>query len=142
MSKRTGRRSFASRKRKMAGLLAFLLAGVIGVGAYAFTAGNTQAENSGAGANTKAVSGYTDSPLHFTLASGTATEAEFTAEAATGEAEAKEAQIAVYPAGGTPVWTPCTATAGTPVTFKCKFATALTREEIEKDTEQETVVTS
>jgi hypothetical protein len=126
----------------MAGLLVFLLAGVIGVGAYAFTDSNTQAENSGAGANTKAVSGYTDSPLHFTLSNGTATEAKFTAEAAAGEAEAKEAQIAVYEKGGTAVWTPCTAAAGTPVIFTCKFATALSRADVEVDTEQETIVTS
>ena len=38
---RKGKRTFASRKRKIAGLCALVLAGVIGVGAYAFTASNT-----------------------------------------------------------------------------------------------------
>jgi hypothetical protein len=139
---RKGKRTFASRKRKIAGLCAFVLAGILAVGAYAFTASNTQAEASGAGANTEAVSGYKTSNLHFTLASGTATTAEFTAEKEAGEAAATEAQIAVYKAGGTPVWTPCTAAAGTPVTFTCTFAKALSRTEVEEDTEQETIVTS
>ena len=139
---RKGKRTFASRKRKIAGLCAFLLAGVLAVGAYAFTASNTQAEESGAGANTESVSGYKTTNLHFTLSGGTATEAEFEATAESGEAEATEAEIAVYKSGGTPVWTPCVASGSAPVTFKCEFATALSREEIEEDTEQETIVTS
>ncbi len=54
---RIGKRSFASRKRKIAGLCAFVLAGVIGVGAYAFTAANTvKAQTAGAGAHV--VGGY------------------------------------------------------------------------------------
>lgn len=140
---RKGKRTFASRKRKIAGLCAFVLAGVLAVGAYAFTASNTQAEQSGAGANTEAVAGYKTSSLHFTLEAGTAKEAEFTAEKAEAkETAATEAQIAVYKAGGTPVWTPCTASGATPVTFTCTFAKALSRKEIEEDTEQETIVTS
>jgi len=140
---RKGKRTFASRKRKIAGLCAFLLAGVLAVGAYAFTASNTQAQESGAGANTEAVSGYKTSPLHFVLKEGTAETAEFTAEKSVStEAAATEAQIAVYKAGGTAVWTPCTATAGTPVKFLCTFATALSKTEVEEDTTQETIVTS
>jgi hypothetical protein len=84
---RKGTRTFASRKRLIAGLCAFLLAGVLAV-------------------------------------------------------EATEAEIAVYKAGGTPVWTPCTASGAGPVKFTCTFATALTRAEVEADTEQETIVTS
>ncbi len=54
---RKGKRTFASRKRKIAGLCAFVLAGVIGVGAYAFTASNeVKAQTAGAGA--EAVTGY------------------------------------------------------------------------------------
>jgi hypothetical protein len=57
--KTIGRRHFASRKRKTAGLLAFVLAAVIGVGAYAFTASNNiKARYAGAG--TATVSGYTN----------------------------------------------------------------------------------
>jgi hypothetical protein len=54
---RKGKRTFASRKRKIAGLSAFVLAGVIGVGAYAFTASNeVPAKRAGAGAGV--VTGY------------------------------------------------------------------------------------
>jgi hypothetical protein len=57
VSRRIGRRTFASRKRKVAGLLAFVLAGVIGLGAYAFTASN-EIKPTYAGAGTAAISGY------------------------------------------------------------------------------------
>jgi hypothetical protein len=62
---RKGKRTFASRKRKIAGLCALVLAGVIGVGAYAFTASNTVPEQAaGAGANT--VTGYTEVGASYT----------------------------------------------------------------------------
>jgi hypothetical protein len=54
---RKGKRTFASRKRKIAGLCAFVLAGVIGVGAYAFTASNTVKQQD-AGAGVHVVGGY------------------------------------------------------------------------------------
>ncbi len=54
---RIGKRKFASRKRNIAGLCAFVLAGVIGVGAYAFTASN-EIKARYAGAGTATVSGY------------------------------------------------------------------------------------
>jgi hypothetical protein len=54
---RTGKRKFASRKRNIAGLCAFVLAGVVGVGAYAFTA-NNEIKAKYAGAGTATVSGY------------------------------------------------------------------------------------
>lgn len=64
---RIGRRSIASRKRKIAGLFAFVLAGVVGVGVYAFTASNTVAAHS-AGAGSAIVSGYTvNSPTDYTF---------------------------------------------------------------------------
>ncbi len=141
---RKGKRTFASRKRKIAGLCAFVLAGVLAVGAYAFTASNTQAEESGAGANTAAVSGYKTSNLHFTLKEGTATKAEFTAEAESGEANATEAEINVVEKAPTQAWTNCTAgtATGAVVPFTCTFGTPLTNAEIEKDKVQETIVTS
>src|SRR5580692_7348164 len=55
---RIGKRNFASRKRKTAGLFAFVLAGVIGVGAYAFTA-KAEVKERSVGAGTAAVTGYT-----------------------------------------------------------------------------------
>jgi hypothetical protein len=62
---RIGKRTFASRKRKIAGLCAFVLAGVIGVGAYAFTASNTVPAQS-AGAGQAIVSGYTEAGVSYT----------------------------------------------------------------------------
>jgi hypothetical protein len=64
---RIGKRTFASRKRNIAGLCAFVLAGVIGLGAYAFTASNTvPAQAAGGGTNT--VSGYTEKGVSYTWA--------------------------------------------------------------------------
>jgi|GEM_PF-1193912 hypothetical protein len=62
---RIGKRTFASRKRNIAGLCAFVLAGVIGVGAYAFTASNTVPAQA-AGGGTNAVSGYTETGVSYT----------------------------------------------------------------------------
>ncbi len=140
---RIGKRSFASRKRKIAGLCAFVLAGLLAVGAYAFTASNTQAEKSGAGANSEAVSGYKTTNLHFTLKEGAAETAEFSAEPEAGEADAKEAEINVVKTAGTKAWVHCELkTPGSPAVFICKFATPLTKTEIEEDVVQETIVTS
>jgi hypothetical protein len=113
-----GRRNIAGRNRKMAGLLAFALAGVIGVGAYAFTASNTvPAQSAGAGSAT--VSGYTvSSPLNYTFsADGTKmTKVTFTLNAA-----ATDIKVAL--SEGAPVladWTDCgEAGAGEEVT--CTF---------------------
>lgn len=64
---RIGKRTFASRKRNIAGLCAFVLAGVIGLGAYAFTANNTvPAQAAGGGTNT--VTGYTEKGVSYTWA--------------------------------------------------------------------------
>jgi hypothetical protein len=62
---RIGKRKFASRKRNIAGLCAFVLAGVIGVGAYAFTASNTVPAQA-AGGGTAAVSGYVEHGVSYT----------------------------------------------------------------------------
>ncbi len=64
VSMRIGKRNFASRKRKIAGLCAFVLAGVIGVGAYAFTASNTVPAQT-AGGGQAVVSGYTESGVSY-----------------------------------------------------------------------------
>lgn len=140
---RKGKRTFASRKRKIAGLCAFVLAGILAVGAYAFTASNTQAQESGAGANTANVAGYKTSSLHFTLeAGGKAEEAEFTATAENGESQATEAEIDLHPATGTGTgWIKCTASGTGPIVFTCPLS-GIGKTEIEDDTEQETIVTS
>ena len=62
---RKGKRTFASRKRKIAGLCALVLAGVIGVGAYAFTASNTIPEQA-AGGGANSVTGYTETGASYT----------------------------------------------------------------------------
>jgi hypothetical protein len=62
---RKGKRTFASRKRKIAGLCAFVLAGLMGLGAYAFTASNTIPAQA-AGGGTAAVSGYTEKGVSYT----------------------------------------------------------------------------
>ncbi len=58
MFRKTGRRRTLSRKRKVGALLAFVLAAVLSVGAYAFTASNTVPERH-AGAGFGTVAGYT-----------------------------------------------------------------------------------
>ncbi len=141
---RIGKRSFASRKRKIAGLCAFVLAGLLAVGAYAFTASNTQAEESGAGANTAIVSGYKTTNLKFTLTGGTATQATFTAEpSSAGEADALEGEINVVKVAGEKAWVHCVLTTpGKTALFTCTFGAPLTKTEIEEDVVQETIVTS
>jgi len=65
MFMRKGKRTFASRKRKIAGLCAFVLAGLMGLGAYAFTASNTIPAQA-AGGGTAAVSGYEEKGVSYT----------------------------------------------------------------------------
>jgi hypothetical protein len=62
---RKGKRTFASRKRKIAGLCAFVLAGLMGLGAYAFTASNTVPAQA-AGGGTAKVSGYEEKGVSYT----------------------------------------------------------------------------
>jgi hypothetical protein len=61
-----GKRRMTGRKRKLAGLLVFALAAVIGVGAYAFTASNTIPPQS-AGGGSAVVSGYTEVGKTYTF---------------------------------------------------------------------------
>ncbi len=67
MFRHTGMRRFGRGRRMAAGLFAFVLASVVGVGAYAFTASNeVPAKRAGAGAGT--VSGYkVTSQLSYTF---------------------------------------------------------------------------
>ncbi|MGH2854753.1 MAG: hypothetical protein ACRDLF_11265 [Solirubrobacteraceae bacterium] len=127
MFMRKGKRTFASRKRKIAGLCAFVLAGVIGVGAYAFTASNTVPAQS-AGGGTAKVSGYTEKGVSYTwsLNGEDITEANVIL---TGEAKIKPTDVAVAlgtaatPAAGE--WVDCpepyVATSETETEVVCKF---------------------
>jgi hypothetical protein len=72
---RKGKRTFASRKRKIAGLCAFVLAGVLAVGAYAFTASNTiKSEIAGVGSNTLTSYEVTGNDSYTVNANGTTLE--------------------------------------------------------------------
>ncbi len=120
---RIGKRDFAGRKRKIAGLCAFVLAGVIGVGAYAFTASNEVPAHK-AGAGSGAVSGYevTSHVSYSFSADGTKmTAAHFKLSAA-----ANDVKVALTEAA--PVledWTNCGATgAGNEVACDFKEAPA------------------
>jgi hypothetical protein len=94
---RIGKRSFASRKRKIAGLCAFVLAGVIGVGAYAFTAANTvKAQTAGAGVHV--VGGYTQTKgvyYEWNVGGTENTAVDFVLK---GELEPHQVKVAVTPA--------------------------------------------
>jgi hypothetical protein len=106
--KHLGKRSITGRRRKLGGLFALLLACVIGVGAYAFTASNTVPAHK-AGAGSGAVSGYevTSHVSYSFSADGTKmTEAHFKLSAA-----ASDVQVALTE--NAPVkedWTDCGAT--------------------------------
>jgi hypothetical protein len=112
-----GRRNIASRKRKFAGLFAFVLAGVIGVGVYAFTASNEVPEKR-AGAGSGEVSGYkVTSQVSYTFSEdGTKmTKVNFTLDN-----EASDVQVAL--SEGLPEkadWTDCGASTGLEV--ECTF---------------------
>src|SRR5271163_2887335 len=90
---RKGKRTFASRKRKIAGLCVFVLAGVMGLGAYAFTASNTIPAQA-AGGGTNAVSGYTETGVSYTwsLSDEYITEVHFVLEDA---ADLKPSDVAI-----------------------------------------------
>src|SRR5271169_6437865 len=127
---RKGKRTFASRKRKIAGLLAFVLAGVIGVGAYAFTASNTvEAQVAGSGAG--AVTGFAITGVEPAIgATGDVTSVVF--KIAPNPTEA----IAAYSetAGAKETWTkPCVEVVEEE--WKCEYTTPLTAIEFNKDVE-------
>jgi hypothetical protein len=111
------------RKRNIVGLLAIALAGVLAVGAYAFTASNT-VPNHSAGAGSATVSGYeVSSPTNYTFsADGTKmTEVKFNLNKAA--SDIKVALTAGAPAQAD--WTDCGASEASPYEVSCKFATAV-----------------
>lgn len=122
MSMRIGKRKFASRKRKIAGLCAFVLAGVIGVGAYAFTDSNSVPAHK-AGAGVGAVTGYTvASHVSYTFSGNGQfmTEAHFKLNEA-----ATDVQIALTKAAPeTKDWTDCGATKGGEFEVACELTKA------------------
>jgi hypothetical protein len=116
-----GKRNLVGRKRKMAGLSAFALACVIGVGVYAFTASNTVAAHS-AGAGSATVSGYTvSSPTNYTFSGDgeTMTAVKFDLDKA-----ASDVQVALTAATPTQAdWTDCGASSGGSFEVTCTFGT-------------------
>jgi hypothetical protein len=111
------------RKRNIVGLLTIALAGVLAVGAYAFTASNT-VPNHSAGAGSATVSGYeVSSPTNYTFsADGTKmTEVKFNLNKAA--SDIKVALTAGAPAQAD--WTDCGASEASPYEVSCKFATAV-----------------
>ena len=116
------RKRLTGRKRKMAGLLVFVIACAIGVSAYAFTASNT-VPNHSAGAGAGTVSGYTiSSPTNYTFSGDglTMTAVKFNLDKA-----ATDVQVALTAA--TPAqanWSDCGASgAGAPYEVSCTFGT-------------------
>jgi hypothetical protein len=122
-----GRRSINGRKRKLAGLFALLLACVIGVGAYAFTASNTVKPHF-AGGGSATVSGYeVKEPTKYTWTQDGKflTEVVFELNHA-----AKDVKVA-YVETGTPKtadWADCGESVGVVVTCKLKGAPAYAAE--------------
>lgn len=115
---------FHTRKRKLVGLLAFALASVIGVSAYAFTASNTVANHS-AGAGVAAVSGYTvESPTNYTFSGD-----GLTMTAVTFDLDKAASDVQVALTAGTPKqadWTDCGASGGSsPFAVTCTFGTPI-----------------
>ncbi len=116
----TGKRGLLGRNRKAAGALAFAIAAVIGVGAYAFTASNTVASHS-AGAGAAEVSGYTvSSPANYIFSGDGLTMVGVTFEL---DKAATDVAVALTP--GTPEtanWADCGASEGSaPYAVKCTF---------------------
>ncbi len=121
MAKHLRRGKLGGRRRRLVGLLAIAVAGVIGASAYAFTASNTVAAHS-AGAGAATVSGYTvESPDNYTWdESGThMTKVTFDLNKAASDVEVSLSE-------GEPVtadWSDCGASeANSPYAVKCTFA--------------------
>lgn len=119
-----GNRKLAGRKRKLAGLLVFVLAGIIGVSAYAFTASNTVASHS-AGAGSAEVSGYTvSSPTNYTFSADGTTMNSVTFDLDKAASDVKVALTAGAPE--TSDWTDCSASEGSsPFAVTCTFGTPI-----------------
>lgn len=116
-----GRRSTGG-KRRVAGLLVFLVAMVIGVSAYAFTASNTVASHS-AGAGSATVSGYTvASPTNYTFSGDGETMKAVTFDLNKSASDVAVALTASTPSTGD--WTDCGASeAASPFAVTCTFHT-------------------
>ncbi|HEX5853722.1 MAG TPA: hypothetical protein VFY36_11590 [Solirubrobacteraceae bacterium] len=109
-------------KRKIAGLSVFVIACVIGVSAYAFTASNTVASHS-AGAGAATVSGYeVTSPTNYTFSGDGLTMTKVTFDL---DKAATDVAVALTP--GVPVtadWTHCgESEASAPFAVTCTFGT-------------------
>jgi hypothetical protein len=116
-----GRRRIVGRNRKVAGLLAVVLAAVLGVGAYAFTASNTVAEHS-AGAGAATVSGYVvNSPTNYTFNESGETMTKVTFDLNKAASDVAVALTKAAPAGTD--WADCGASeAASPWAVTCTFA--------------------
>ena len=116
-----GRRSTGGRRR-VAGLLVFLVAMVVGVSVYAFTASNTVASHS-AGAGSATVSGYTvASPTNYTFSADGETMTAVTFDLDKAATDVAVALTASTPGHGD--WTDCGASEGSsPFAVTCTFTT-------------------
>jgi hypothetical protein len=109
------------RKRNIVGLLAVALAGLIGVGAYAFTASNT-VPNHSAGAGAATVSGYeVSSPTNYTFSADGTKMTEVTFNLNKAASDVKVALSAAAPVQAD--WTDCGASEASPFAVTCKFGT-------------------
>jgi hypothetical protein len=117
----SGRRRIVGRNRKVAGLLAVVLAAVLGVGAYAFTASNTVAEHS-AGAGSATVSGYVvNSPTNYTFSGDGETMTKVTFDLNKAASDVAVALTKSTPTGTD--WSDCGASeAASPWAVTCTFA--------------------
>jgi hypothetical protein len=107
------------RSRNIAGVLAFVLAGAIAVGAYAFTASNTVPAHS-AGAGAAVVSGYTiTSPTNYTFTANGEFMTKVTFELNKAASDVKVALSAEAPV--TADWTDCGAAVEAPYAVTCTF---------------------
>ncbi len=124
MSIHLGKRSITGRRRNITSLLAFALATVIGMSAYAFTASNTVASHS-AGAGAAEVSGYTvKSPTNYTFSGDGLTMTKVTFDLDKAASDVKVALTA-----GTPKqsdWSDCGASGeASPFAVTCTFGTPI-----------------
>ncbi len=101
MFRKGSRRSKLSRKRKIVGLSAFLLAAVIGVGAYAFTASN-EIPNVKAGVGDAKVTGYKIEHEEYTFAGAGAGLGIKKVKLTLNEAGAEEVKVAFTKEGVAP----------------------------------------
>ena len=117
-----GRRNIVGRNRKLAGLLALVLACVLGVGAYAFTASNT-VPNHYAGAGAGSVTGYeVTGPDNYTFSADGLTMTKVTFHINKPATDVKVALSAANPVLAD--WSDCEGAPYTtePAEVKCTFA--------------------